>query len=147
MTLIDRLFEKTIPEPNSGCLLWLGSCNEDGYGSIRIGGKRGRMLRVHRVAFEHFIGPIPSGMEIDHKCRVRCCVNPDHLEPVTHQENCCRAAAAGTYGTNNKRKTHCPRGHPYEGDNLYLAPNGNRQCVTCRAQYMRQYFINRRAAQ
>ncbi len=80
-----------VPEPNSGCWLWTGVCNPLGYGQIwirdisRLGGWR--KVSAHRHAYERFVGPIADGLEIDHKCRVRCCVNPDHLQAITHLEN------------------------------------------------------------
>jgi len=70
-----------MPEPNSGCWLWLGSISKKGYGK----GPNGR--HAHRTIFEHYKGPIPNKLELDHKCRVRSCVNPDHLEPVTTKVN------------------------------------------------------------
>src|SRR6516164_7314046 len=73
-----------IPEPNSGCWLWFGVQTKDGYG--RWGGGANRKL-AHRISYERAKGPVPIGMQIDHLCRVRCCVNPDHLEVVTPLEN------------------------------------------------------------
>lgn len=66
------------------CWFWLGTTNEDGYGFIRLDGKT---LAAHRVYYEHYVGPIPEGLEIDHLCKNRSCVRPEHLEPVTHLEN------------------------------------------------------------
>ncbi len=71
----------------SGCWIWVGSLLHDGYARVRIGAKK---VLVHRFTYESFCGPIPQGLEIDHLCRVRCCVNPHHLEPVTHLENVLR---------------------------------------------------------
>src|SRR3546814_13148756 len=88
-----RLWSMISPEPNSGCWLWTGYTNGDGYGGITIGirsdGSR-RFARAHRISFELYRGPIPDGLELDHKCRVRCCVNPDPREPVTHRPNVLR---------------------------------------------------------
>lgn len=67
-----------------GCWFWLGATNSDGYGRIRIEGKT---KFAHRIYYEHHIGPIPDGLELDHLCRNRSCVRPEHLEPVTHKEN------------------------------------------------------------
>jgi hypothetical protein len=99
---------------DSPCILWTGLLNEDGYG------KRGSRL-AHRVAYEEQVGPIPEGLEMDHLCRVRNCVNVQHLEPVTHQENCRR----GIHWSS--KKTHCPKGHP-----LDYHWRGKRLCSTCR---------------
>lgn len=115
--------ENFAPEPNSGCWLWLGSVNRDGYACI--GRKH---ASVHRLMYEARIGPIPEGKQIDHKCRVRSCVNPSHMEPVTALENWRRGAS---FSVENRAKTSCPSGHPYSGDNLYVNPNGRRECRAC----------------
>lgn len=115
------------PEPNSGCWLWAGSVNGAGYGTIGLG--RGNMKFVHRLTYVDAHGPIPPGTELDHKCSIPQCVNPDHLEAVTHRENCLRGRSpiAG-----NARKTHCKRGHPLSGDNLNMRRRGGRECLICR---------------
>lgn len=82
----QRLSERV--EKNGECMLWQGALNYAGYGHLRVGG---RLTGVHRIAYELAVGPIPAGLEIDHLCAVRNCVNPAHLEPVTHEENLRRA--------------------------------------------------------
>lgn len=111
---------------NDGCWLWKQSVGSHGYGqtwdgiSVRL---------AHRVAWELSNGPIPKGMTVDHICRVRRCCNPLHLRLLSNEEN---GADNG-----NKRKTHCPQGHPYAGENLYVAPKGDRRCRICiRERYL-----------
>ena len=91
-SLSDRFEEKYIPEPNTGCWLWTGGVTGGVsgpklYGVMKIKGKR---AMAHRVAYELYVGEIPEGLIIDHLCRQPCCVNPDHLEPVTPSENILR---------------------------------------------------------
>jgi hypothetical protein len=86
------------------------------------------MVYVHRVVYEALVKPIPVGLVLDHLCRVRHCVNPAHLEPVTQRENVLRGETAPAA---NKAKTHCVRGHPFSGQNLILRKSGVRECRTC----------------
>lgn len=91
-TPIQRFTDKWMPVPESGCWVWTDEDNHSGYG-VFWDGKRSWM--AHRFSYEHFVGPIPEGLTLDHLCRVRCCVNPKHLEPVTIQENVRRGAGPG----------------------------------------------------
>jgi hypothetical protein len=116
--------DRSIPEPNTGCWLWLGT-GYRGYGSTRVPGWRRRTYPAHRVSFIAFRGPIPSGLTLDHLCRVKCCVNPDHLEPVTGAENSRRA---------NVLRPNCLRGHP-----ITTLPTGRRVCRRCRADAQLKY--------
>jgi len=111
-----------------GCWLWCGGLDSRGYGQLGVDGVT---LRAHRVAYEAYVGPIPEGLELDHLCRERRCVNPDHLEPVTRSVNVRRGLAPEVNAARNLAKTHCPHGHPYEGDNVRVHPNGGRSCRTC----------------
>jgi hypothetical protein len=96
--------------------------------NVYVDGKQ--VLRyAHRVAYEHFVGEIPDGLQLDHVCRNRVCVNPAHLEPVTASENRRRATAL---------ITHCPQGHPYDETNMRVQPDGRRYCRECkRARHRR----------
>lgn len=118
----ERLLAFVSPEPNSGCWLWLGCTNHKGYGKIRVGSKQ---EFAHRVSYEIHTRQIPDGLQIDHLCRVRCCVNPDHLEPVTAGENI-RRGETGKHrgkhrgGRRKSDKAHCPQGHPYDESNSVI---------------------------
>jgi hypothetical protein len=131
---------KVLPEPNSGCWLWTAVVSNDGYGQFGVGNRATgfRMAKAHRVSYELFVGPIPEGLQLDHLCRVRCCVNPRHLEPVNNRENALR-------GT--RLKQHCPKGHEYSGANLYVNPNtGHRFCKQCMAVAAEKYRVANREA-
>jgi hypothetical protein len=124
---LKRFMSHVDPEPSTGCLLWTGTRTPAGYGDFR---ENGRHSYAHRRAYEHFIGPIPEGLTLDHRCRVRHCVNPTHLEPVTGRENALRGYGACAI---NARKTHCPRGHILGPENASAAyvKRGHRPCRTC----------------
>ena len=130
-SLAERLDQHSIPEPNSGCILWLGAtAGMMGYGKIgiEIYGERQRHRVAHLVAWEQEHGPVPAGFELDHKCRTPSCINPDHLEVVTHSVNQRRGTSPIAI---NAARTHCIRGHELAGANLYTTPDGRRQCRTC----------------
>lgn len=109
------------------CWLWRGTRVRDGYGQFWLNGK---MRSAHRISYIYFFGSIPSGLQLDHLCSVRNCINPDHLEPVTLQENTRRSP--NTVLSINSNKTHCVRGHLLSGDNLYPRSDGNRECRQCK---------------
>lgn len=117
-------------DQGEGC--WLRptrSLGHDGYGAVSIGGKH---YKAHRVAWTLVNGPIPEGMVLDHLCRNRGCVRPDHLEVVTGVENVLRGVG---WGAQNATKTECVNGHPLSGDNLRVQRNGGRICVECERQH------------
>jgi hypothetical protein len=122
LTLEERMWRHISPEPNSGCWLWTAALTGGGYGGVGFAGK---FCLAHRVMYEIVIGPIPAGLCLDHKCRVRCCVNPAHLEPVTVGENNRRGDSFW------RKKTHCPQGHPYEGHNVMWKLGVQRSCRAC----------------
>lgn len=111
------------------CWLWTGSISQRGYGRVRRGGHVGRIIPAHRYAYALFIGPIPDGLVLDHICRIRHCVNPEHLQPVTDRENVARGIGPTAV---NARKTHCKRGHEFNADNTGARAGGrNRYCKAC----------------
>ena len=138
MNIMDRFYKKIIPVPESGCWLWMGATNQLGYGSFFVAG---RVLKAHRFSYETFVGPLVEGLCIDHLCRVRCCVNPSHLELVTNRVNALRGSGWAAFLA---AKTHCKRGHEFTKDNTYVysyRPN-RRNCRACRAD---RYWENRTA--
>ncbi len=140
-TLEERLEAKTSPEPNSGCWLWTGAVNNQGYPQIH---NMGKTELAHRLSYEVHVGPIPIDLQLDHKCRVPCCINPDHLEPVTSRENYLRGIGPEVNGDFQRAKTHCPQGHPYLGDNLYVDSRGWRFCRTCDREKSRRFYARKK---
>jgi hypothetical protein len=134
MSLEERFWSKVdkngpIPahRPELGpCWLWTARISTGGYGAFQIGK---RPISAHVAAWELVHGPIPTGVERDHLCRVRRCVRPDHLEPVTHQENVLRGEGIAA---RQAQRTHCPKGHPYDAENTRIY-RGRRFCRACAA--------------
>lgn len=127
--VLERLMEKVVTNGDGDCWTFEAGRDADGYGRINSGG---RSRKAHAVAYEELVGPIPDGFELDHTCSQRACCNPDHLEIVTHAENVRRGRSAAVNAARQRAKTHCPKGHPYAGANLYINPtNGQRVCKRC----------------
>lgn len=124
------------------CWVWQGGTTRTGYATAGMRRLGFSTVLVHRVSYELLIGPIPDGMQIDHLCRIRNCINPRHLEPVTNLENALRSDRA--------TRTHCIRNHPLSGDNLMLkklGERGRRQCRTCYLMKIHEHDVRRRALQ
>jgi hypothetical protein len=123
-----------IPVPESGCWLWVRAIGSHGYGKV---GK----LYAHRISYEFYREPIPLNMQIDHLCRVRCCINPNHLEVVTAQENRLRGNWPSAV---HARQTHCVNGHPFDEVNTWerKLQNGKkaRVCRECRRVRLRKWY-------
>ena len=129
-----RLWERVYV--TDSCWEWRGHVANTGYGTIGEGGNGGRVLSVHRVVYEILVGPIPDGLTIDHLCRNRACVRPDHLDVVTRAENTLRGMSPSVV---TNRTGVCKKGlHRIEGENLYLDRRGRRWCRACRDEYNRQ---------
>ena len=133
--IADRLMDLSTPVTETGCWLWLGQCDRGGYARIHT---RKGMESAHRVSYETFVGPIPTGLDLDHLCRVRCCINPAHLEPVTQQVNSIRGLAptvsVAAAAAKKNAMTHCKHGHEYTPENLRIYEKGDRRfryCATC----------------
>lgn len=118
------------------CWLWAGHVRSDGYGGI-WNTLKNQYDVAHRLVYESLVGTVPKGLQLDHLCRVRHCINPYHLEPVTMKENILRGEGAGA---KNARKTHCKNNHLLGGDNLKIATDGSRQCKMCKPSYYREYY-------
>lgn len=133
--LPTRYWNKVQPCPTTGCWLWTAGTAE-GYGRFTLGRRK---VPAHRLIYQVLVAPIPDGLEIDHKCRVRCCVNPDHLEPVTHRENVLRGVAPAA---DLAKRTHCKNGH------LLLAnvrmERRHRRCRVCKREYDKALYASRR---
>jgi HNH endonuclease len=134
--LAERFSEKVDRRDPGECWLWLGLLNGSGYGVFSM---NGRTVMAHRVAYERQNGSIPPGLEIDHLCRNRTCVNPVHLEPVTGRVNTLRSTS---FTALNARKTHCPAGHAYDRTNTF----GRRGCRTCVRSQQAAYRQTHKAA-
>lgn len=120
-----RFWMYTMDETKAECWEWIGAKSADGYGTLRIDGTTAYMPRF---AYELLIGPVGVGLEPDHLCRNRGCVNPWHLEPVTHRENILRGESPQAI---NARKTHCIRGHKFTPENTRRDNSGGRSCRAC----------------
>lgn len=126
----ERFWARVKAEPVLGCLLWTGY-RDRGYGYFKF---NGRMARAHRVAYEFTHGAVPSGLELDHLCRNRACVNPAHLEAVTHRSNTLRGAAGADRFA---WRTHCLRGHEFTSENTRRDRLQRRHCRACNRDRMR----------
>ena len=136
MTAEELFWTKVEPEPNSGCWLWMGYTNRDGYGTFS------RRL-AHRFAYELYRGPIPAGLTLDHLCRMRSCVNAAHLEICSQRANVLRGNGLAAQ---NARKAYCPNGHPYATHGfVQTGSSKGRQYRRCRLCWRKPYRLSTRA--
>lgn len=137
-----RFWTRVTRADDETCWLWEGELATNGYGRVKVSGKS---RPVHVVTYEWLVGPVPPGLELDHLCRVRRCVNPRHMEPVTHRENTLRG---DTLAAANAAKRFCPRGHALVAGNLVPSKvkRRARQCLTCSREMAREYRARKKAA-
>lgn len=135
-TFTERMWAKFQRDEN-GCWLWTGCIMATGYGQVNLGGRSAGLSVAHRAMYELIVGPVPPGLDLDHLCRVRHCVNPSHLEPVTRRVNLLRGE---TVTAANAAKTHCPQGHAYDEANT-IRYEGKRQCRICGNDRRRESYV------
>lgn len=138
LSIPERFWAKVDKRGPNECWPWVGTIHPEGYGYFSM---HSRGHRSHRVAYELLVGPIPEGLQLDHLCRNRACVNPAHLEPVTGAENVRRGLA----GVLRAPKTQCVNGHPYTDENTRYQ-GGKRVCRTCRIRANREFRNRQRAS-
>lgn len=142
-----KMMSKVMPEPNSGCWLWMGYVAPNGYG--KTAARRGggwTTTYAHREMYKMLVGEIPAGLDLDHKCKVRCCVNPQHLRPVTRAEN---MKTARSNRDVLLARTRCKNGHEYTAETTKLVTSPltglpTRKCMICNKQFFQRRRQSRR---
>lgn len=130
----ERFWTHVVGDIQTHCWVWTARSNRYGHAQVKLGGGN---QGGHRLAYMWLVGPIPLFFVIDHLCRNRLCVNPSHLEAVTARENTRRGLSPQAA---NARKTHCPRGHPYDETNTIWLPNkAGRRCRACSSSYYMEH--------
>jgi hypothetical protein len=124
--VLERMGRLTVIDPDTGCWLWVGGLNPNGYGTVKD--ENSRTATVHRLTYKQLVGPIPDGLGLDHLCRVRRCRNPEHVEQVTQRKNLERGDTLNARGLT---QTHCSRDHELAAANSYRHPDGSRRCRMC----------------
>lgn len=148
MSLLERIVSRLATQDPDLCWLMQGGICKDGYARLT---DQGRKVAAHRAMYEHFIGPVPEGLELDHVCHSRdlscsggdqcvhrACVNPSHLEPVTKQVNAQRSVRG--------RRTHCVAGHEFTPENTRIGADGRRVCRACVRRNQRNYKARKKVA-
>jgi hypothetical protein len=125
-------------DASGDCWLWTGPIAPNGYGSTTVDN---RTRIAHRAVYEKMVGPIPAGLELDHLCRVRHCVNPDHLEPVTRSVNLLRGVGPILKKAAAAARTHCTNGHELTPENTILSAGKWRICRICRKKHRHEYHL------
>jgi hypothetical protein len=135
---LERFMSKVYIFGDNGCWEWVAGRAKAGYGLFHSGSRTTSNLKTvsaHRFSYQAFVGSIPKGLTIDHLCRVRCCVNPSHLDLVTQRENVLRGES---WPADQAQKTHCIHGHPFDKANTYWKKDGTRDCRGCNRERARR---------
>lgn len=122
------------------CWIWEASSDRRGYGQFFDGNT---MVKAYKWAYVSALGPVAAGLDLDHRCRVRACCNPAHLDPVDHRTNVLRGMSPGAI---SYRTNRCFKGHELTPENTGTRPNGSRICKTCDAARSRVYYARKQAA-
>ncbi len=139
---IERIKTKILIEPYSGCWLWTAGTRTWGYAQTSL---KNKTYSAHKVLYEDKFGKVPDGLELDHLCKVKCCVNPSHLEAVTHTENVRRGRALEAIRRERLSRTHCKWGHEFTTENTLSKTNGARGCRICTNIRQREaYYKNKK---
>jgi hypothetical protein len=133
LTESERFWRAVEVTSEDGCWLWTRSPTSGGYGQFRDGS--GRTVHAHRVAYRLLVGPVPTGLVLDHLCRTKLCVNPAHLEPVTQRENTLRGVVVAVHHARLARQTQCRHGHPLPR----FVPGQRRHCKPCGVRRSREH--------
>lgn len=128
--------KRTVNIHGKECIIFAGAKDSMGYGLKR---SKGRLYKAHRLAYLTQVGGIPKGLELDHLCSNRACIEVSHLEPVTHAENVRRGQASVRY-----KPIECPKGHIYTQDTSYFKATGHRVCKPCSNEYSKKYYAEGR---
>lgn len=142
--VLTRIMRRVVKH-DGGCWIFMGHLNRQGYGQVTLSTEDGRAL-VHRVVYMRLVGPVPQGKELDHRCRVRACCNPAHLEPVTHLENVRRGDASAVHRARHADASTCGKGHPRTPENIRITARGERRCRPCCATWAREARDRKKAA-
>ena len=139
---LRQYIENRINKIASGCWIWTKATNERGYGVFKVFGTR-RQIKAHRATYQEFVGAIPEGMDVLHRCDNPPCCNPEHLFLGTHADNMRDCARKGR--VRNQKKKYCINGHPFDKKNTYVHGHGLRRCRTCRKKRDAERYQRRKA--